>query len=363
MMLPLIQQKTQFIEIKPLKGSYSKVDKPILSLKNWLEGEYQTQQEKYLNENFGFRSLSIRLINQLKYIFYNTANANGVEIGKEGYLFELGYIRDYMGYSFIGQEKINDKLLEIRKIQNELKQDDVNLIVAFAPGKASYFPEYLPEVYDTLKRTESNYLSYVEQCKGLEIDFIDFNADFIRHKKTLPFKLFSKGGIHWGEYGVALALDSLSSYIELIRAIKMPDFGYNEITFPSNLSDEDKDIANAMNLLFEYPSYKMPKPNFTFTEQPTAVKPKLLIVGDSYGYGLTNSPVINKIFSKVEFWYYNKDIKPKKKSHSNLVKDLNVKEELRKFDVVVLLSTETNLFKFDFGFTESYNLDDKELNW
>ena len=51
MILPFIQQKTQFIKLKPLKGSYLKVEKPTLSLKNWLEGEYQIQQEKYLNEN------------------------------------------------------------------------------------------------------------------------------------------------------------------------------------------------------------------------------------------------------------------------------------------------------------------------
>ena len=35
--LPLIQQKTQLIKIKSLKGSYSKVKKPILSLENWFK--------------------------------------------------------------------------------------------------------------------------------------------------------------------------------------------------------------------------------------------------------------------------------------------------------------------------------------
>ena len=31
-----------------------------------------------------------------------------------------------------------------------------------------------------------------------------------------------------------------------------------------------------------------------------------------------------------------------------------VKDELKKFDYVILLSTETNLYKFDFGFADSY---------
>ena len=221
LLLPVVQKQFQLIELSPLKGSFDVVECPNLTMKDWFDGDYQERQQEYLDKNFGFRNLSIRLFNQLQYMLYNVTNAKGVEIGKEGYLFEGGYIRDYMGISFIGEESINDKLLNIKKIQNELKQDDVNLIVAFAPGKASYFPEYFPEEYDASKKTISNYLYYAAQCQELEIDFIDFNADFIQYKETIPYKLFSKGGIHWGEYGVALALDSLSSHIESKRGIKI----------------------------------------------------------------------------------------------------------------------------------------------
>ena len=65
--------------------------------------------------------------------------------------------------------------------------------------------------------------------------------------------------------------------------------------------------------------------------------------------------MLGKLFSNTEFWYYNKEIKPRRKNQSSNVEDLNVKEELKKFDVVLLLSTETNLYKFDFGFSNSYS--------
>ena len=167
--------------------------------------------------------------------------------------------------------------------------------------------------------------------------------------------MFPKGGIHWGELGVALAFDSITKYIEQKRSINIPDFDFSKIEYPDNLLKSDRDISDAMNLFFEYNYYKMPKPYYIFKDTIDTEKPKLLIIGDSYGYGLTNSVLMNKLFSNTEFWYYNKEIKPNRKNHSSKVEDINVKKELRKFDVVLLLSTETNLFKFDFEFTDSYN--------
>lgn len=244
--------------------------------------------------------------------------------------------------------------MKLKEIQNQLKKDNINLIVVFAPGKASYFPEFFPSQYDTAKRTLSNYLCYVKKCEELDVDFIDFNSYFVNHKRNSEHLLFPKGGIHWGELGIALAFDSLTKYIEQKRNINIPDFDFEKLEYPATLLKEDRDISDAMNLFFEYKYYKMPKPHFAFKDTKGTKKPKLLIIGDSYGYGLTNSKLISKLFNNTEFWYYNKEIKPRRKNHSSNVEDINVIEELKRFDVVLLLSTEANLLKFDFGFSDSY---------
>lgn len=354
--LPLLQYTFSFIEENSLNGSYKLKDKPSnhRMLKNLLAGNFQIEYELYFNDHFGFRNFFVKVFNQTQYSFFNKTSAKDVEIGKEAYLYERGYIRDYMGTSFVGKEKIIENLKRIKKIQKELYQYNINLILCFAPGKASHLPEFFPIKYDTSLKTLSNYLYYIEQSKHLELNYIDFNEIFLNHKKKSNIKLFPKGGVHWGEYGVALAFDSLSSYVERKFDIQMSYFTYDEIKYPNKLDFSDRDISDAMNLLFEYPAYKMPKPIYSFKNDSTLINPKLLIIGDSYGYGMTNSPIINNLFSTVEFWYYNKEIKPKRANHSNKVENINVKEELKKFDIVLLMSTETNLYKFDFGFSESY---------
>lgn len=352
--IPLKRNVFSFIKEKPLNGNYELVEKPEVGISEWFKGDYQGEFNNYFENNFGFRNFFVRVNNQIKYNLFKTTTAKDVEIGKENYLYEGGYIRDYMGYNFIGKDKIVKKIKEIKKIQDELKKEGINLITAFAPGKASYYPEFFPTRYDTTKKTLSNYLCYTQKAKELGLDYIDFNAMFMTKKMKSGIPLFPKGGIHWGEYAAGIALDSLSKYIEKKRNIKMVDVKLKDIVYYDTLQHSDLDISRLMNLLVEPDFYKMPAPIWKVKKGKNNVKPKLLIIGDSYGYGLIDSPITNELFSKVEYWYYNKIVVEERELKGSEIKNLNVVEEIKKFDVVLLLSSETNLFKFDFGFTESY---------
>lgn len=352
LIMPLIEYKFQHSKPTPLKGSFETPQQP--SKVSWIKGLHQEVFGNYFKHTLGHRNTLVRFYNQMQFTLFKKTSAKDVQIGKENYLYEGGYIRDYMGYNFIGEDKITAQLQKIKVIQEELKQDSISLIVAFAPGKASYFPEYFPSKYDTSKKTLSNYLCYAQKCKELELNHIDFNSLFMKHKTQSDVQIFPKGGVHWGEYAVAVSLDSLSKHIERTRKIKMPMIINEEPIYYDVLNESDRDISDAMNLLIELDYYIMPTPQFKIKQQENDVKPRLLIVGVSYGYGLTNSSIINEQYSSVEFWYYNKEIKSGKKNHGTLIEDIIVKNEVERFDVILLLSTETNLYKFDFGFSESY---------
>ena len=358
--IPLKRNVLHFIKERPLFGSYKTHKEPKLSLKGWLEGSFQKDYSTFFNADFGFRNTLVRTYNQTQYSLYNKTTAKDVQIGKENYLFEGGYIRDYMGYNFIGEERITERLQKLKTIQEELKQENISFIVAFAPGKASYYPEYFPANYEPTKKTLSNYLCYTQTCKELDLDYIDYNALFMKHKIESDLQIFPKGGVHWGEYGVVVSLDSLSRYLERERGISMPMLEMEDPVYYDTLKGTDRDISDAMNLLFEWDFYKMPTPQYTVKYRKNDIKPRLLIIGDSYGYGLTNSPLINELYSSVEFWYYNREIKSGKENHGTKIDDINVRNQMNRFDVILLLSTETNLYKFDFGFAESYYQGDEE---
>ena len=109
MSLPIIQSKLELFEIEPLHGAITKLEEPHFTISSWLDGSYQKKQQDYLNENFGFRDVFVRLHNDLDFRLYNEINAKNVILGKDNYLFEENYILTYKGLDFIGEQKIEKK--------------------------------------------------------------------------------------------------------------------------------------------------------------------------------------------------------------------------------------------------------------
>ncbi|NCA21662.1 MAG: hypothetical protein EBS86_11060, partial [Crocinitomicaceae bacterium] len=116
--VPLIQYFTEFYSVLPLKGAIVEPEKPQLNLDSLNTGAYQEKFNKYYNEKFGFRSAFIRFHNQLKYNVFNQAQANGVVVGKDDYLFELDYIKAYYGQDYVGVQEIENTSRKLKRIQD-----------------------------------------------------------------------------------------------------------------------------------------------------------------------------------------------------------------------------------------------------
>ena len=74
---------------------------------------------------------------------------------------------------------------------------------------------------------------------------------------------------------------------------------------------------------------------------------------DSYCYNIINTGIIDHISKKYEFWYYNRTISPRRKGNKK-VKDLDYYKEILKFDVVLLMASEANYYRFGYDFIEKY---------
>ena len=348
--IPLIQTIHPFIEFQPLKGSFALTEKPDSIQENWFSGEYQLQYEKYFNENFGFRGLLVRLNNQIAYSFFNIAKANGVIIGKENYLYEENYIKAYYGTDYIGQEKIQEQVNKLRKIQEALKSLNKDIVVIFAPGKATYLPEYIPENYNLKKVT--NYKAYLKEFNKNNINYLDFNNWFVRMKSTTKYPLYGKCGIYWSKYGEFLAGDSIVNYIGKLRNVNVPKLILDSVVVKNINENGDYDVGEGMNLLFKIVTYPMGYPVFHVKIDSNSVQPKVLFVADSYYWGMFNAGFSKDIFNNGQFWFYNQQIYPDSYEKPVNVSDVNIREEVEKNDVIVLLSTDANLYKFPFGFID-----------
>ena len=349
LVFPAIQKMFNIIKVEWLKGAIIKIDKKELTTYNWFSGEYQEQSEKYFNENFGFRNAFIRLNNEIGFDFFRKAKANGVIIGKNDYLFEENYIKAYYGTDFIGKDSIDQRMDRLKYVQDTLKKLNKNIILIFAAGKGSYYPEYIPDKFRVKKRM-TNYDYHLKLAKDFKINYIDFNDYFLKNKHKCKHPLYPQYGIHWSKYGMCLAADSIIRYIEKMRKIDMNNLYWKKVDI-ENPKDEDYDIANGMNLIFKLKSFKMGYPQIKFENVKSKVKPNLLVVSDSYYWGMFNFGISN-VFNKSHFWYYNKEVYPETFSKPLFTRDIDLKKEINDHDVIIIMSTQATMTDLGWGFIE-----------
>jgi hypothetical protein len=354
LIIPFFQAKFNIIKIAPLKGAITEPEKKYFNAREWFSGTYQEQEEKYLNETFGFRSLFIRINNQIAFSLFNKAKANGVIIGKKNYLFEENYIKAYYGTDFIGYDSIKHRMHRLKYIQDTLTKLNKNIILVFAAGKGSFYSEYFPENYKTDKK-KTNYETHVELAKQMGIPFIDFNKYFLENKNKSQYPLYPQYGIHWSYYGMYLAADSIIRFIENIRNIDMPNLYWNEVDI-CQPKESDYDIADGMNILYKLKSFNMAYPNIQIQSDSGKTKPSVLVVSDSYFWGMFNFGITNA-FKNSHFWFYNKQIFPDSYQSPVETSQIILKDEIAKHDVIIIMATEATLPGFGWGFIENtFNL-------
>ncbi len=344
---PYFQGRFKIINLPPLSGAITLPENNYINTKDWFSGEYQIKKEEYLNETFGFRNFFLRLNNQIIFSLFNKARANGVVVGKENYLFEENYIKAYYGTDFVGRDSILHQVQRMKFIQDTLSKLDKNLILVFAAGKGSFYPEYFPEKYKTKKKT-TNYEIYLNEVRDAGIRYIDFNSYFLANKNISRYPLYPQYGIHWSYYGTCLAADSIIRYIEKIRKIDMPNLYWEEIEL-SQPRETDYDIGEGMNILFRLRSFDMAYPGIHIQSDTGKTRPSVLVVSDSYYWEMFNFG-ITRAFENSKFWFYNKEIYPDSYQSPKETDQIDLKQEIEQHDVFIIMGTEATLSRFGWGF-------------
>ncbi|OPZ98802.1 MAG: hypothetical protein BWY70_01141 [Bacteroidetes bacterium ADurb.Bin408] len=294
----------------------------------------------------------------MDYTLFRKSSANAIVIGKEDCLYEEGYILDYTGKNFVGKSFIDKQLEKTKKIQDFLKKEkNIDLLVVYAPGKASFYPEYIPARYHPESPGLSNYKYYAQQSARLKLKHLDLNAWFIAMKDTSRYPLYPRYGIHWSTYGMCLAIDTLIRFMESARNADMLNPVWNGIRTTDSLKDADYDIEKTLNLLYELPHETMAYPDISYPPDTALYRPDVLTIADSYYWSIFNSGMPEKVFGNHEFWYYNYTIYPDCWGDNVRYVDHNKdREYVEKQDVILIIITEINLYRGFFKFVDKlYN--------
>lgn len=340
--LLLFQTITKHFELKPLAGVTTEVVKPKLTFKTYIDGSYQNDLEAFCRQKLGFREWLIRIYNQYLWSCYRKTSNKNILVGKDDWLFEEIYVRDYYEGSMY---EITDDTAEMRKIfetealrlwkvQELLKEHNIHIFVNITPSKDVIFPEYLPENTSYTRPVGLRaYDFYKKRFDELGIHYVDNVAVFKELKDSVDYQLYTKIGSHWTNIASVYVFDSIIHYMEIIGNQNLNDLEIGE-KYHAKTRRPDDDLEQLLNLYFPI---KAPENYYTTVnvkEDTTSAKPYMTVIGDSYHWvTIYNIPLL-KIFQKVPYWFYNSTIYEDDEHQTTL--DLDFEKELMRNDYIML---------------------------
>lgn len=348
-----------FVEIKETKlyGDIPVTSNITLTTETWFSGAYANIKTLYFNDNFTFHNAAIRLKNQINFSLFNKPGARDVVVGKNGYLYEEKYIKAYTGQDYIGDTKIDRLYKEIKFIQDTLEKKGITFAILYAPGKASFYPEFIPSLYGE-KSMRTNYTEGIKRAERLHINYIDFNQLFVKLKHKCPYPLYGQTGTHWSVYGMYLAFDTLSKFIANKSHKELSHIIYDKVTVSDTLRNTDGDLESGLNVFLEPKHYAMAYPDAHWEYPKNYFRPSVLTVSDSYWMGLYFLNLPKNAFSNHEFWYYNTQLyNYDKNGNVGNVVDADLKNTIERNNFIFIMATEASLGQMGWGFIhEVYSL-------
>ena len=352
LVLPVAEQKINFIKSGPLKGGFKPAVDTDFSFKSWWSGRFQELKEKKLNDQTGFRPDLVRLTNQIDFSLFDKCHAGWTVKGKDQFLFQFPYINAYYGKDFVGYERVRDQSLKLKALQDTLKKLGKNLVLVYLPSKASTFPEYFPDDWKAPKIGPRNYAAYRHICDSLGVNQVDLDAWFVTMKNKSAEPLFSKQGIHWTNYGAILGGDSLTRYLEHLLNIPVQHPDWSKMEHTDKLRDGDDDIASELNLIFPEAHETMTYPIICNNNDTTKRKINAIYIGDSYAHKMIEFGVIYLMNGQCEFWRYYDEMHDINGHKFTYIKDYDWKAAIDRCDCVVISYTLFNFGQLGNGFID-----------
>ena len=313
------------------------------------------------------REFWVRLRNQIRFSFFRKSSVKTTFVGKRKVLYQPNYLASYLGQNYMGRQEIAQFVHKMKLVQDVLEEDGKIFIYALAPGKVYIYPEYLPDTVNLSKKDTTNYEVYLDELERQGVHHIDL-IDYFKHlKDTCEHPLYPRGGIHWSGYSTLLAMDTLISYVEMVSGKNLLDYNLlpGERT-RKNLRFTDQDLEKHQNLLFNVRDWKMCYPEVQLCQSKAFYRPTLLNIGDSYNMSFNGfyADLWQNVFSEQSrLYFYNKELKwGKRKDLTDPYLSVStIPKELKKYDVILLLSTDPGLTQKGYRFIRDAYLSITEI--
>lgn len=359
--MPAVQNLTGWFSYHPMNGETVKTQKPNLTYKNYVTGEYQNNIEQYISENFGFRPPLIRIYNQYLWDFYKKSYSDEVAIGKDNWLYFNFNVNEYYGkemYRWVGKDtaipRFTKQMRILNKLRGVLSSLGIEFMVFTTPDKADLYPQYLPDRdFDTT--TIHAYDYYREAFAQCDFPYIDMNAWLKTIQDTLDFPAIPQASAHW-VFPAVYAADSLFRFMAKQKGVVMPQIKIGEkIDNSKETTNVIRDLEYGLNLwrpikLSDYEYYER---EVTVKTDTNAVKMNVIFVGNSFFRAFNQYIPLDEIFSDVRYWFYNKtEFYGPKLIKQRPVKDIDRLYEIINADYILWFTDNAQMYKISYEFAE-----------
>lgn len=343
----------------------SQTPKPVVSFQDYRTGKYQKGLEAYLQQHYGFREPLMRLYNQSLWSVFRFSQVEEDErilISDDNWVFEPWSVEEYYqsrAYRFAGTPenmvmRMEAEAQRLFKLQNILESYGTHLFVALIPGKELVCSEHMPENTKYFEdKPVTAYEFYSKRFKELGINHVDFADWFIQIQDTVSYPLFPQTGTHWSNYASMHVADSLIRYMEWLGDMNLLNLEIGEPYLETRAPDDD--LESLMNLI--WPLKKAPNymAEVSYIPDSTAIKPKLITIGDSFYWNLINRCSFGTAFSAFPYWFYFNSAFFN--GENTNVSQVDLLQEVLSSDFIMLSYSTAPIYGMSSGFSEKLLLE------
>ncbi len=110
--------KVAGLEGMSLNGVTETVEKPVITLKNIMNGEWQLQYEAWYDEQFNLKAPLIATLNEFVWKTFHITTNDNLVVGNGNNLFEKWYITTYLQLAnVVEQEYFDTKMAQLIELQ------------------------------------------------------------------------------------------------------------------------------------------------------------------------------------------------------------------------------------------------------
>lgn len=261
----------------------------LASASDLLSDKFTIAFDTYVNDNFGFRKLFIRLNNFIDAKLFRTPSNRRVIFGNDEFLFGLPDWESFTHHQKVQtDQEVFETALKLKALQDRLKARGIEFLFLMAPNKGTVYPEQFRQKGYRLNAI-SDRQRWNSALDKAGVNNIDVLAEILKEKENRL--VYYKGDHHWNKYAGLIATRRIVDMIAAKLGASPPAF---QVT-GAMPDDTEKTGGGSLDELLGVKAWRFnEQPKFTVSGR---LLPPGVVFGDSFVHWLSLNHASEELIS------------------------------------------------------------------